>query len=383
MKTDTNVFNSKLPDVGTTIFTVMSALSNEHGALNLSQGFPEFDCDPILQNLVAEHMSAGRNQYAPMQGLPVLRDALAAKRSGYASEPSPNHITITAGGTEAIYSAISGLIRPGDEVILFDPAYDCYDPSVRLNGGVPVHLELAYPDYRIPIDQLEAAINERTRLIIINNPHNPLGVTIPHEDMLEIQRLVLENDVLLLSDEVYEHIVFDDKKHTSVLDYPELYARSFVIFSFGKTFHNTGWKMGYCVAPDELTKEFQKVHQFVVFSCNTPVQFALADYLTQDKSYMELPSFFERKRNVFLESIQGSRFKPLKCEGTYFMLLDYSEISDMNDVEFAKKMTIENKIASIPLSVFYASKRDDKLLRFCFAKEESTLIKGGEILCQI
>jgi len=362
----------------------MTALANENNAINLSQGFPEFDCSVELQNLVSKHMNQGRNQYAPMPGLPDLREALVRKISSlYPIHPGVEEITITAGGTQAIYTAITAVVSEGEEVIVFDPSYDCYDPTIRLNNAIPIHINLDFPKYSIPWDEVEKKISSKTKLIIINNPHNPSGAIWKKEDFERLEKICIKNDIFILSDEVYEHITFDGIKHLSILDFEKLYKRSFVTFSFGKTFHNTGWKMGYCVAPEELTSEFRKVHQFLVFSCNTPVQYALAEYLQTPKMYSSLPNFYQKKRDVFAKALEGSRFKLLDCAGTYFQSLDYSAISNDDDVTFSRKLTIDYKVASIPTSVFYKDGSDNKVLRFCFAKNDDTLIKAAEILCKI
>ncbi len=375
---------SKLPNVGTTIFSVMSELARKHQAINLSQGFPEFDCDPKLLELYAHYLKSGFNQYAPMPGVPALRKALAKKiEKKFSQKLDPDtNITITAGATQAIYTAISTVVNPGDEVIMFDPSYDCYDPAVRLNGGIPVHLNLKFPDFSLPIEELKAKVSERTRLIIINSPHNPTGALIKREELQALEQICMQYDCYLISDEVYEHIYFDGATHESVIAYPELFNRSFVTFSFGKTFHATGWKLGYCVAPENLTREFRKIHQFLVFSCNTPAQMALADYL-EAESYTELPAFFEKKRDLFVHAIADSRLKPLACSGTYFQLLSYEGVSDKKDTEYAIELTETYKLASIPVSVFYEDGSDHKVLRFCFAKNDDTLLKAAEILCKI
>ena len=375
---------SKLPHVGTTIFTVMSKLANEQNAINLSQGFPGFVGDKHLQDLVAKHMNEGKNQYAPMPGVIELREQLCTKINGlYNSNYNAEEITITAGATQAIYTAITTVVNKGDEVIVFDPAYDCYEPAIELNGGKTIHLQLKHPNYSIDFEALEAAINNRTRLIIINSPHNPTGSLISGEQMLKLEALLKDTNIFLISDEVYEHITYDDKPHESASKYTYLKERSFIISSFGKTFHNTGWKMGYCTAPKYLMVEFKKVHQFLVFSCNTPMQYALAEYLKDEIKYLELPSFYQKKRDIFRGLIKNSRFKLLDCNGTYFQLLDYSNITDEKDVDFAIRLTKEFKVASIPISVFYNNKEDNKVLRFCFAKQEETLIKAAEVLCKI
>ncbi len=375
---------SKLPQVGTTIFTVMSKLAQETKAVNLSQGFPDFDCDKALKKLVNKYIKEGKNQYAPMQGVLELRQAIAQKvNSSYNINIQESDVTVTAGATQAIYNAITSIIRPGDEVVLIEPAYDCYKPTVQLCGGIARSYELNAPNYEIDWSSFARLITSKTRLIIINNPHNPLGKTLKKEDLESLQKLVSGTDIIILSDEVYEHIIFDNQEHWSVLRFPELQKRSFVTFSFGKTFHTTGWKMGYCIAPDFLTKEFLKVHQFNVFSVNTPTQYALAEYLQEEEHYNNLGSFFQEKRDYFLENLSQSKFIPIPSEGTYFQLLDYSNISDLPDVEFAKMLTRKHHVAVIPISVFYSSKKDDKIVRVCFAKTKKTLKEASTFLSKV
>ena len=373
---------SKLPNTRTTIFSVMSALAKQHGAINLSQGFPNFDSSPKLQELVFQYMQAGKNQYAPMPGLPALCDQLAQKAGQlYQSNLDPqSEITITAGATQAIYTAIAAVVQPGDEVILLEPAYDSYHPAVEVHGGIPVPLQLKAPLFRPPLDEIKEAINDKTRLLIINNPHNPTGTIWTAEDMHELESILDGTQVLLLSDEVYEHLIFDGNDHQSVLRFPNLYQRSFLTFSFGKTFHSTGWKIGYCIAPPLLTTEFRKVHQFNVFSVNTPMQHAIADYLEDPSVYLELPGFFQAKRDFFLNQMKGSSLKPLGCTGTYFQLFDYSAVSDKPDLEFAEWMTAEIGVASIPLSPFMSGNYNGKLIRLCFAKTEDTLEEAAKLL---
>ena len=366
---------SKLPSVGTTIFTVMSKLAADVGAINLSQGFPDFDCDPALVEAVARHMRGGRNQYAPMQGVPALREAIAAKfQDVYGASYDPDaEITVTSGGTEALFDAIAAMVHPGDEVIVFEPCYDSYVPAVVLNGGRPVVVSLRYPDYRIPWSDVRAAMTERTRLIVINSPHNPTATILGPSDMAELSRLVAGTNIAILSDEVYEHIIFDNARHESMVRHPALRSRSFIVGSFGKTFHVTGWKVGYVAAPAALTAEFRKVHQFVTFATNTPVQHALAECLANPRSYRDLAAFYQRKRDVFLQLIDGSRWKPLPSRGTYFQLLDYGAITDENDMDFALRLTKEHGVASIPTSAFLYRQPAPPVLRFCFAKRDETL----------
>ena len=376
---------SKLPHVSTTIFTVMSKLAAEHGALNLGQGFPGFPMDERLSDLVHAQMRAGRNQYAPMPGVPELRALLAKKMQAaysYAYDPE-SEITITAGGTQAIFTIITALVHAGDEVLSFAPAYDCYAPAVELQGATMKWVNMRYPDYRIDWQQVRAQITPRTRMIIINTPHNPTGMCMTAQDMSELQSIAEENDLLVLSDEVYEHIVFDGGRHESVARYPELAKRSLVVYSFGKTFHNTGWKMGYVCAPAELMVEVRKVHQYNVFSVNTPVQYALAEYMGDVSTYSGISEMYEAKRDVFNRALQGSRFRLKPAVGAYFQLLDYSAITDEGDVEFAKRLTREHKITGIPCSVFFPDLQDDKVLRFCFAKNDDELLRAAEILQSI
>jgi methionine aminotransferase len=376
------MIRSKLPSVGTTIFTVMSKLAADTRAINLSQGFPDFDCDPALVDAVARHMREGRNQYAPMQGVPALRQAIAGTIEtlyGAAYDPD-TEITVTSGGTEAIYDAVAAVMHPGDEAIVFEPCYDSYVPAIELNGGTAVVVSLRYPDYAVPWDDVRAAITPRTRLIALNSPHNPTATVLSGTDMTRLAALVAGTGIFILSDEVYEHIVFDGVRHESIARYPDLRARSFVVGSFGKTFHVTGWKVGYVAAPAALTAEFRKVHQFVTFSTNTPVQHALAEFLAQGRGYPELAAFYQRKRNLFLELLAGSRWRPLPSRGTYFQLLDYSAITSEPDMAFALRLTREQGVASIPTSAFLYKQPPPLALRFCFAKKDETLRAAAERL---
>ena len=377
--------DSKLPDTGTTIFTIMTNLAREHGAINLSQGFPDFDPDPALIDLVHTHMAAGRNQYAPMQGVPELRSAISAAVKGlYRREYDPDkEITVTSGATEALFAAIHAVIRPGDEAIIMEPAYDSYVPALQLAGGRPVFCKMTHPDYSIDWDMVRDSVTQRTRLIIINSPHNPTGAILSENDILALKDLVRDTDILILSDEVYEHIVFDSLPHLGMASDPELSQRSFVVSSFGKTFHATGWKVGYCLAPAPLTAEFRKVHQYLTFATGTPLQHACADYLGQEEHYRGLSAFYQRKRDLFLSLIKGSRFRALPSRGTYFQMLDYSEITDERDTDFARRLTGEHGIAAIPPSVFHHDHRHDSVLRFCFAKKDKTLEEAAELLCRI
>lgn len=380
-----SLIKSKLPKVGTTIFTVMSQLANEHNAINLSQGFPDFKGSDELIDLVTSAMKQGLNQYAPMAGLMSLREQIAIKTEKlYGAKYHPeSEITITSGATQAIYTAIAATITEGDEVIIFTPAYDCYEPAIELNGGKSVFVQLHAPDYKIDWEQVKKLINQRTKMIIINTPHNPSGKTLSEKDMLALEKMVSNTDIIILSDEVYEHIVFDGKQHQSSAKFPGLRERAFIVSSFGKTFHNTGWKMGYCIAPKNLMAEFRKAHQFIVFSVNTPMQYALAEFLKNEQNYLELNSFYQQKRDFFVHLIEDSKFDILTSKGTYFQLLSYQKISDEKDTDFAIRLTKEYKIASIPVSVFYQKNIDEKVLRFCFAKKEETLEKAAEILNRI
>ncbi|MDX1666486.1 MAG: methionine aminotransferase [Saprospiraceae bacterium] len=378
-------FTSKLPGVGTTIFTLMSRLAKKHGAINLSQGFPDFSSSPRLIDLVEKYMREGYNQYAPMTGVPKLRLELARKMEalyGISIDPE-SEITITAGATQAIFTAISAFVGEGDEVILLEPAYDSYLPSVKVAGGKPVLYELEPPHYKPDWNALSELISDKTRMIIINTPHNPTGTVWTAADMEALSGIVAGTDILVLSDEVYEHLVFDGNAHQSVCRYPGLYERSMAVYSFGKTFHNTGWKVGYCAAPSHLSAEFRKVHQFNVFSVNTPVQYALAEYLEDPDYYLELPGFFQKKRDTFLQFMEGSRLHPLKCEGTYFHLFSYRDISEEPDRDFVIRMTREYGVAAIPVSAFYESGRDERVIRLCFAKKEETLREAGKLLSRI
>ena len=376
---------SKLPRVGTTIFTVMSRLAQEHGAINLSQGFPDFDCAPELRALVTKYINAGLNQYPPMAGVPRLREAVAEKVERlYGTAYDPEHeVTIVPGATYGIYTAMAALVRPGDEVVLFEPAYDSYAPAVEVHGGIPVYVQLTYPDYAIDWDAVQRAITPRTRAIIINTPNNPTASVLSAEDMLLLDGMLRDTNVIVVSDEVYEHIVFDDHRHQSVARMPGLADRSFIVSSFGKTYHVTGWKMGYVLAPRELMAEFRKVHQFNVFVANGPIQHALAEYMQDRDAYLSLAAFYQRKRDYFLQCLEGSRFVPLPSRGTFFQNLRYDAISDERDTDLAVRLTRDHGIASIPVSVFYREPPTHKVLRFCFAKSEDTLARGAEILRRI
>tara|TARA_R110002074_G_scaffold157470_1_gene314358 strand:- start:34 stop:1176 length:1143 start_codon:yes stop_codon:yes gene_type:complete len=375
-------FTSKLPNVGTTIFTVMSSLAKEHNAINLSQGFPNFESDPKLMELVNDAMKSGYNQYAPMMGSLALRVAISEKfQNLYQSTYNPeSEIVITAGATQAIFTVISAFIKQNDEVIIFTPAYDCYKPSLELQGGKVIPIQLNYPDYKVDWDLVKSKISINTKMIIINSPQNPSGTVFSKKDMLTLEKITNNTDIIVLSDEVYEHMVFDGMKHQSACLFTELKKRTFITASFGKTFHNTGWKMGYCCGPEELMIEFIKVHQFNVFAVNHPMQIALAKYLEEPSHYNDLSSFYQQKRDLFLESISSSKFKFKPSQATYFQTLEYTAISDESDVDFAKRLTKEKGIASIPLSVFNENHLDFKALRFCFAKTNETLLQAADIL---
>jgi methionine aminotransferase len=376
---------SRLPSVGTTIFTVMSKLAAEVGAINLSQGFPDFDCDPALVDAVARHMRAGLNQYAPMPGVPALRQAIAAKYAHFhgASYDADTEVTVTSGATEAIFDAVAAVVHPGDQVIVLEPCYDSYLPAIELNGGVPVVVSLQPPDYRIDWDAVRDAITPRSRLLMINSPHNPTGSVITPDDIAALTAIVREAGLFLVSDEVYEHIIFDGLQHESLARHPELAARAFIVGSFGKTYHVTGWKIGYAVAPAALTAEFRKVHQFVTFSTITPVQHAIAEFLLARTGLDELPAFYQRKRDLFLRLMEGSRFRPLPCRGSYFQLMDYSAISSEPDADFAIRMTREHGVASIPTSPMLSRAPAPNVVRFCFAKKDDTLERATERLRKV
>ena len=380
-----NLISSKLPNTGTSIFAVMSKLAADCNAINLSQGFPDFNCDEELIALVYKYMKEGKNQYAPMAGLISLREVIADKiTSMHGTKYDPeSEITITAGGTQAIYTAISAIIRDGDEVIIFEPAYDCYQPAIEMNGGTTVYLQLKAPTYSIDWNQVKKVITHRTRMIIINTPHNPTGSIMTADDMRMLEKITENTNIVIISDEVYEHIIFDNHQHESVSRFPKLAERSYIISSFGKTFHTTGWKTGYCVAPKNLMVEFRKVHQFLVFCVNSPIQYALADYLKDKNNYINLNSFYQNKRDYFIKQIKNSKFEIIPCGGTYFQLLSYKKLSKEKDTDYAIRLTKEFGIASVPISVFYHETIDNHVLRFCFAKKEETLDKAAEILNKI
>ena len=385
MPTFPSNISSKLPNDTTSIFAVMSKLAHKEQAINLSQGYPDFPSSPQLITLVTKAMREGFNQYAPMPGIFSLREVISDKiLSLYGAQYKPEtEITITAGATQAIYTIITAMVQQGDEVVIFAPAYDCYDPAVRINGGKTVEIELKAPDFKIDWQLVKASLTERTKMIIINTPHNPTGTVMSKDDMKQLEDLVKNTDIVILSDEVYEHIIFDGETHQSVARFPGLEERSFLVASFGKTFHNTGWKMGYCAGPAALMAEFRKVHQYNVFSVNHPVQRALATYMKSPENYLSLSEFFQQKRDLFLSAIEKSKFSFKPSKGTYFQLLGYKAISNESDTELAKRWTKEKKLASIPISVFYKQGVDNKLLRFCFAKSDETLMRGAEILNKI
>ena len=367
--------SSKLPSVGVSIFAVMSRLAVEHRAINLSQGFPDFDCSPELVEAVARAMRTGHNQYAPMPGILSLREALATKIERlYGRRYDPQtEITITSGATAGLFSTLSAFVRPGDEVILFQPCYDSYVPVVQLSGGTPVFVTMRAPDYRIDWDDVRRAVTSRTRLLVLNSPHNPSGMILDARDIAELKHVLQDTDALVIGDEVYEHIVFDGERHESLARDPDLAARSVVISSFGKTYSATGWKVGYCAAPQPLTAEIQRVHQFVTFTVNGAVQLAYAEFVRRDPICADLSRFYQAKRDLFLELIAGSRFRPLPCRGTYFQLLDYSAITTEPDAEFAMRLLTEHGVASIPTSAFLYGVDPGPVLRFCFAKRDETL----------
>ena len=376
---------SKLPQTGTTIFTVMSALAQEVGAINLSQGFPDFNTSPELIKLVNTAMKKGHNQYAPMAGVPALRERIAAKTEklyGAAYDPD-TEITITAGGTQAIFTAITAVVNPNDEVIIFEPAFDCYAPAIKLMGGIVKSLELTPPDYRIPWDMVKRLINSKTRMIILNTPHNPTATILHKEDIDKLSAIVKNQDILILSDEVYEHLIYDGETHHSMARYPELKQRSFIVASFGKPFHATGWKVGYCMAPAALMNEFRKVHQFLVFSVNAPIQYAIAEYLKDENTYLGLPEFFQQKRDHFRQGFGQTRFKLLPCSGSYFQSVTYNDITDEKDSDFSLRLTKDFGVAVIPTSAFYTRGTDYHVLRFCFAKRQETLDKAVERLLKV
>ena len=376
---------SKLPELGVTIFAVMTQLANKHGAINLSQGFPDFDTHPELISLVEKYMRAGHNQYAPMPGVMDLRDAIADKvYDMYGTRYDPaTEITVTSGATEAVFAAISAVVQKDDEVIIFEPAYDAYDPIVRLNGGKPVYIQLKHPEYNVDWGEVKRTVSSKTRLIILNYPHNPTGAVLTKQDIQSLVDIVGDTDTLIVSDEAYEHIIFDGLQHESLSRFPQLIQRSFVICSFGKTYHTTGWKIGYCLASAPLSSELQKIHQFLTFASNTPIQYAYAEFMRKKELVLELPGFYQRKRDRFLNLLRESRFNALPCKGTYYQMLDYSRISNEPDLTFAERLITEYGVAAIPPSALYHQRQDHRVLRFCFAKKDETLVKAAEKLCRV
>jgi methionine aminotransferase len=373
---------SKLPSVGTTIFTVMSQLAIEHNAVNLGQGFPDFPMSEELTSLVSEAMKNGFNQYTHMNGFPLLRERLTEKIARlYNTSISPEtDITVTPGGTYAIYTALTTVLHPGDEVIVFEPAYDSYIPNIEINGAIPVLISLQYPDYSIPWDEVRSKITPRTKMIMINSPHNPTGSVLTENDIEELRKTVKDTNILILSDEVYEHLIFDDIPHLSILRYPDLLERSFVCFSFGKTYHCTGWKLGYCISSPALMMEFRKVHSFNCFSCFTPSQVGLAEYLKNEDAYLNLGMFMQKKRDYFAHLMEPTPFKPIPSHGSYFQCYSYEGLSNENDKDFAIRLTKDYGIVTIPVSAFYKNGTDNKVIRFCFAKKEETLERAAEKL---
>ena len=377
--------DSKLPGTKTSIFSVMSKMANDHDAINLSQGFPNFETDKKLKDLVSQAMMDGYNQYPPDSGIQVLREKIVKKiQHLYDKKYDENdEITITSGATEALYCAITAFVHKGDEVIVLKPAYDTYEPTIKLNGGFPVQIQLKGEDYKVDWEEVKSAITSKTKMIIINTPHNPTGTILSENDMFKLQDILKNNNIILLSDEVYEHLVFDNEKHYSAAQFPELSERAIICASFGKTFHNTGWKTGYCVAPKKLMKEIRKIHELTVFSVNHPMQRAYATYLKNPDHYIMLSDFYQNKRDLFLNLIRDSKFTYTPSKGTYYQLLNFSGITDENDVHFAERLVKEYGLASIPVSVFNIDQKDNSQLRFCFAKTDETLEKAAEILCKL
>ena len=381
----TPILQSKLPAVGTTIFTVMSTLAAEKNAVTLGQGFPDFQCDPKLVDVVTDAMKQGLNQYPPMTGVPVLREAIAAKVAALYGRQynAASEITITAGATQAIITIILAVVHAGDEVIVLEPCYDSYVPNIELAGGVVVRVPLTPGTFRPDVDRISAAITSKTRAILINSPHNPSGTVWTRDEMLRLQEILAPTQVLLISDEVYEHMVFDGQQHQSAAQFPDLAARAFIVSSFGKTYHVTGWKVGYVAAPASLSAEFRKVHQFNVFTVNTPVQYGIAAYMADPTPYQQLPAFYQRKRDLFRSGLARTRFKLLPGEGTYFQCVNISDVSDLSETEFCKWLTSEIGVAAIPLSAFYGDGFDQRVVRFCFAKKDETLNAALERLAKL
>lgn len=373
---------SKLPHIGTTIFTVMSKLATDHHAINLSQGFPGFDCYPYLQDLVSEYMRKGYNQYAPMSGVPILKNRLAEKTENLydVSFDPETEITIVSGATEAIFAAVTAVVRRGDEVILLEPAYDSYAPAIELNGGVPVYVSLNLPDFSVDWQKVKDAITDKTRLIMINTPHNPCGYVWTQNDLDILAELIEDEDIYLISDEVYEHITFDNRNHLPLFTHPVLKEKTFTCGSFGKTFHITGWKIGYCLAPKKLSTEFRKIHQFLTFSTSTPMQYALADFMKEPSRYLFLNEFYQKKRDLFCEGLKQTPFRFSPTQGSFFQVVEYGHLSSEKDFDLAVRLTKEIGVASIPISAFYHDQKDHKLLRFCFAKDDEVLEEALEQL---
>ena len=377
--------NSKLPSSKESIFSIMSRMAVENNAINLSQGFPGFDIDGELIDLVSKYMKMGFNQYAPMAGVPDLRKAISKMHlasNGYEYNWE-NEITITAGATQGLFTSISTLIEEGDEVIIFEPAYDSYVPDIQLAGGKPIYITLEYPNYQINWEDVNKRISSKTKMIILNNPHNPTGSVLDDDDLKELSKIVKGSNIIILSDEVYQHIIFDQKKHCSVANYPELIERSIIVGSFGKSLHATGWKIGYLLAPKAITKAIRSVHQWVVYAVNTPIQHAIAEYISKPDIYSGVSVLLQEKRDLFLELMKNSRFKAIPSKGTYFQLMDYSDISDKNDIEFTEWLAKDKKVAAIPVSVFFHEKKDNKVIRFCFAKDNEELEAAAKLLCDI
>ena len=377
---------SKLPGIGTTIFTLMSQMANDSGAINLSQGFPDFDPPEDLLALCDKYLRGGYNQYPPMSGVPYLREQICIKlkRLYQVDLDAENEITVTSGATESLFVAIQAVVRTGDEVIVFDPAYDSYEPAVTLAGGHTIHVPMAAPEFHIDFDRLAAALNEKTRLIIVNSPHNPCGSIMVASDLEQLAELTRPYDLYILSDEVYEHMVYDGEIHHSLLAHEELKLKTFVVSSFGKTYHATGWKVAYCAAPVALTAEFRKIHQFVTFTTHTPTQWALAEYMAKKpEHYLQLPAFYQAKRDLFNSAMSASGFTLVPSAGTYFQLADYSNLSDLDDMAFATFLTREIGVAAIPISAFYEQPPDDRIVRFCFAKEDATIVKAAAMLGKV
>lgn len=376
---------SKISNSEESIFTSMSVLAKKHNAINLGQGFPNFDCDENLKELVNHYLKEGKNQYVHMSGLESLRSQICKIKTKLYNHPleAAKNICITAGATQAIFTAICAFIHAGDEVIIIEPAYDSYRPSIELAGGIPIAYELKAPDFKVDWDNFRQLLSDKTRMIIINSPHNPTGTVLEKDDLSQLESIVKDRDIVLLSDEVYHHIIFDGVPHESALKYPTLFKQTISIFSFGKTFHATGWKIGYCIGPENLISQFKNIHQWNVFCVNSFIQYALADFLEDENNYLQLSSFYQKKRDLLTQAFSKTRLKPMPCKGTYFQLYDYSEISDQNDFEFAKHLVEEYGVASIPISHFYQSKYQNKVIRFCFAKTEVVILEAGDRLSKL